>query len=316
MSGQPVSLVITSYEGRELLKRFLPDVIRALERYKDGGEVIVVDDGSDDGTPRMLADEFGGVKVVALDENAGFLPAANEGVKAARYEAMMLVNNDVCPDVDFLAPMVERIFGSDDIFAVCPRIIVPDGTDEAANRFEYDDGMLRHVQPGLGVTDKPFDRAVTVAFASGGCSLFRRSRFLELGFFDDLYMPGYYEDVDISWKAWRKGWRVVYEPASVVNHLSHATMEKHLGRDVFTFLHQRGMHLFHLRHLEWPLLEKYLWKVNSLASEGNLYDRGVLRRSFYKAVARLDEVMDRRKADESPARSTEDILEISSNRPV
>ncbi len=316
MTTPPVSIVIPSFNGKELLQRYLPDVAASLEAYTGGGEIVVVEDGGNDGTPEWLSDQFPKVKVVIHDINKGFGAAANSGVEAAANDAVILLNNDMSPKKGFIAPLIERLQSSDDVFAVCSKSLVADGTDEAPTCFEDDDGILKLIQPGLEVSSEPFSSAVTVAYAPGGMSVFRRDMFITLGGFDDLYRPFYWEDADLSWRAWKRGFKALYEPRSEVEHLSHGTIGKLYKRDWYDLINHAHRHLFHMRHLEDRLLKRYLQRVNMLESEINLYDRGVLRRAFFTAVARLDEVIERRRADETPARSTEEIIELSSNRPV
>ncbi len=316
MSDEPVSIVIPSFNGKELLEEHLPSVVEALETYPGGGEIIVSDDGSTDGTAEWLKDNHIGVKVELSGENRGFGAAANMGARASSYEYVLLLNNDMYPENGFISPLNKRINSSDDCFAVCSRSIVPDGSDESPTRLEWEGDIITLTQPGLGVSEKPFDSAVTVAYAPGGMSLFRRERFLELGGIDSLFRPFYWEDADLGWRAWKAGWKIVYEPESTVRHSSHATIGRFYDRGYFELINQAHRHLFNMRHLEWPLLEKYLWKVNLLASQINAYDNGVERRAFYKALQRLDELMKRRRSERNHSRSTEEILELAANRPV
>jgi len=313
---EPVSVVIPTYNGVELLRRFLPSVAAALQEYKGKGEIIVVDDGGNDGTSEWLKREFPQTKLVSHKENMGFGPSANDGVKAAQTETVVLLNNDMSPHADFIEPLLERLRSKDDIFAVCAKSLIPDGSDESPTQFKDDNGILKLVQPGLNITAEPFSKAVTVAYAPGGMSIFRRDRFLELGGFDNLFRPFYWEDADLSWKAWQKGWRVLYEPRSVIEHLSHGTIGKFYKRQKYDLINQAHRHLFHLRHLEWDLLERYLRRVNRLATEINLFDFGVERRAFFVALARVNEVLERRHGENRAGVSTEAILELSSNQPV
>ena len=92
MKREPVSIVVPSYNGKELLERYLPSVVGSLEEYPGGGEIIVVEDGGDDGTAQWLKSEMKDVKVLVHDTNRGFAHAANCGVEAALNEAVLLLN--------------------------------------------------------------------------------------------------------------------------------------------------------------------------------------------------------------------------------
>lgn len=310
---EPVSIVIPSYNGKQMLDLYFKSVIDALDEYPGGGEIIVVDDGGADGTAGWIKNNYPDVKTVELHTNMGFACAANRGVESARYGSVILLNNDMKPRSGFISHLVDTLQSSENVFAVSARSIVKDGTDEAANKIVLDDGILKVAQPGLGVTDLPFENVVTIGFAPGGVSIFRRDRFIKLGGFDAIYKPFYWEDVDLSWRAWASGWSVLYEPRSAVEHLSHGTIGDLYMRAQYDLVYYANMHIFNMRFLKNHELDKYLLRVNRLQTEINLFDQGVIRRAFFIALSKLDEIMERRRAVSMPVLSTEEILKSCSN---
>src|SRR5579885_1932369 len=100
-----VSVVIANWNGKHLLERFLPSVLAAL---REGDEVIVVDNGSRDGSVTFLCEHFPSVRLVCLPKNYGFSVANNLGVLVARNDIVVLLNNDMQPQADFLAPLLEH----------------------------------------------------------------------------------------------------------------------------------------------------------------------------------------------------------------
>lgn len=314
MKAQPISVVIPTYNGIELLKEYLPNVEAALGLYAGGGEIVVVDDGGADGSTGWLKNNRPEIRAIAFEQNRGFAAAADHGVEQSKNNIVLLLNNDMAPDGDFFTPLVERILSRDDIFAVTSRSITHDGGNESISRAAMDEGIILLKQPGLD-PERVFDKAVTLFHSAGGFSAYRRDRFLELGGFDTIYHPFYWEDVDLSYRAWRRGWMSVYEPAAVVRHRSHSTIGKLYRREEYDLINHSHLHLFHMLNLETANLEKYIRRVNRLMSEINLYDRGVLRRGFYLALKRLDSVLERRRKMEK-GMPLDEIIEASSNKPL
>jgi len=215
-----VSVVIPSFNGQALLARYIPLLIEALP---DEAEVIVIDDASTDGTSDFLRDYFPSVKVVILERNAGFGPACNAGVSASQYEVVLLLNNDVRVTPGFLQPLLDRL-AEPDVFAVSPRIIRGDGTglDESCFRPTWWRGRVV-VQMSRPNDD---ESASPLFYASGAAAVIVRSKFMALGGFDPMLAPFYWEDVDLGYRAWKRGWRTLREPASTVYHEHSATIRQ------------------------------------------------------------------------------------------
>lgn len=310
----PISVAITSYNALELLEEYLPKIKVAFDAYAGGGEIIVVEDAGSDGTLDWLKTAHPEVRAIVSDRNRGFAATANRGVRESQNDIVVLLNNDMAPEGDLFAPLVNRIHGGEDIFAVTAKSIVADGGNESISVAAMDDGLITLEQPGLD-PERVFDKAVTLFHAGGGFSAYRRNMFLELGGFDSIYYPIYWEDVDLSYRAWRRGWMSVYEPKAAVRHRSHGTMRKLIQGEKFDLMNFAHLHLFHLLNLENDELERYIRRVNRLMSEINLYDRGILRRGFYVALKRLDAVIERRKKMEK-GKSLDEIIKASSLKPL
>ncbi len=221
-SARAASVVIPSWNGRELLERNLPSVVEALAGNPEN-EILVVDNGSSDGTAEFLRRRFPGVRVIEPGRNLGFAGGANAGVRAARNAVVVLLNNDMRVAKDFLAPLLEG-FRDAQVFAVSCQIFFSDPTrrreETGLTEGWWENGSLR--------VRHRIDEAVRDLFpcfyGGGGSCAFDREKFLELGGFDELYAPFYLEDADLGYRAWKRGWKVLYEPRSLVWHEHRGTI--------------------------------------------------------------------------------------------
>ena len=212
MGAEPAraSIVIPNLNGR----RWLPRCFEAIAAQElQPAEVVVIDDGSSDGSVEYLRAEHPDVRVIALGRNTGFAHAVNRGLEAARTELVALINTDVVLAPDWLARMVaalERDPGAASVACKMldlrdPRrvydagdVLRRDGACEQRGRFGRDDG--RWNEPG------------EVFGACAGAAVYRRAAVLELGGFDERYFA-YIEDVDLALRLRLAGWRCRYEPA-------------------------------------------------------------------------------------------------------
>jgi GT2 family glycosyltransferase len=217
------SIVITNWNGRDLLAKYLPHVMAAAG---ENDEIIVVDNASSDGSAEFVQRSFPRVQVLRQERNLGFGGGSNAGVQAARHRVVILLNNDMRPLPSAFAPLVAG-FSDPDVFAVSSQIFFSDPTRRreetglTSGRFEKGFLRVRHeIEPRI---NKPFP----TFYGGGGSTAYDREKFLEVGGFDALFEPFYVEDADLSYGAWRRGWKVLYQPESHLFHEHRATIGKH-----------------------------------------------------------------------------------------
>ena len=236
-----LSVIIPTYRGRDLLMRYLPFIEEAIGGE---GEIVVVDDASTDDTVNALQDRFPQVKIVARQSNGGFSKSVNDGILATSGEFVVLLNNDVEVSPDFLQPLLP-LFDDETVFSVSPAVILPnaDNLDEGAKTGRWHHGMFFSGQR-QGV------RATTpVLYATGCAAIYRRSMLESLGGFDEAYSPFYYEDADLGYRAWKRGWRSIYQPTSTVYHQHFASISK-IPADVVSRVKSRNSLFFIWRNME------------------------------------------------------------------
>ena len=244
--NRSISLVLPNFNGKSLLGQNLPSVLEAVDR-QGGAEVIVVDDGSEDGSQDLVSEQYPGVRLLPLGSHQGFIAAVNHGVRQATGEVVVLLNTDVVPEPDFLAPLVGSL--DEDTFAVSARSLTEQDRNEGLSLAFFDQGDLVVTQPGIDAPDRRHLRRCTNFHASGGFSAFDRGKFLALGGLDPVYHPFYWEDVDLCFRAWKRGWRCLYEPESVVHHLSHGTISCYFSDNEVQKIYEGNKHTFIVKNI-------------------------------------------------------------------
>jgi len=297
-----LDIVIPTYNGRDILVQCLPGVMQCLGEVDPPAGVIIVDDGSSDGTREFLADAFPQVRVVELPGNGGFPRAINAGARASGADLLLLLNNDMTPDGPVLQPLLEH-FDDPDVAAVAARVVKWDRTtiDVGRRLRTWDRGEIA----GVG-NNEDFPAVSYTLFASGGAVVVDRARFLALGGFDEMYSPGYVEDTDFCYRTWKRGWRIAYDPRSTFVHIGSATFAPRTGHFQrvarlcrIRYLMRRNAFYFYWSNLTdprdrreyWRNLPRRAWKA--LLSGDFFYFAGMLR-----AVTRLGMLARRRRTEE------------------
>lgn len=236
------SVVIPNWNGRDLLEKYLPPLAQAMAG-NHRNEIIVVDNGSTDGSADFVRSAFPQVRLVALPRNLGFGGGSNAGFKAARNDIVVLLNSDMRVDPGFLQPLLDG-FADASVFAVTSQIFFSD-----SNRKREETGLtqgwwsngflrLRHV------TDDTVNELFPCFYPGGGSSAIDRRKFLELGGFDHLLRPFYLEDTDLGYMAWKRGWKVYYQPASKVWHEHRGTIGRKFSQSYIDGVLYKNLILF------------------------------------------------------------------------
>jgi GT2 family glycosyltransferase/glycosyltransferase involved in cell wall biosynthesis len=221
-----VSVVIPSRNGKELLTRFLPEVAR--QTADIGGEVIIVDNGSSDGTVEFLRQSYPDVIVVEKPSPLSFARAVNLGIQAARFSHVCLLNNDMEIGENFFAALRAAFDRVPNLFCATAQIFFPAG----ARREETGKAVM---PPQSKAADFPVrcDDPVEgedlsyVLYGSGGCSLFATGKLRQLGGLDEIFEPAYVEDLDLGVRGWQQGWPTVFVADARVVHMHRATTSRY-----------------------------------------------------------------------------------------
>jgi GT2 family glycosyltransferase len=268
-----VSIVIPNWNGVYLMEKHLQSALRA----SPGAEIIVADDRSTDGSVEYLKKNFPTVIVVVRSTHGGFAANVNAGVARAAGDIVVLLNTDVEPELDYLAPLIAH-FDDPDVFAVgCLEKSAEGGKTILRGRgiARWEKGYYMHSR---GEVDR-----IPTAWVSGGSGAFRKSMWNQLGGMDTLYSPFYWEDIDVSYRARKAGWRTLFEPKSVVHHyheegkikreFSPTDVKRIVYRNQFIFIWKNVMDMnILLAHIVWTPVRiiQALFRGDGLMLEGYL----------------------------------------------
>lgn len=222
-----VTIAIPNYNGAELLPRNLPNILAA-----GANEILINDDASIDNSVKIIQENFPEIKLLISQQNQGFISSVNKLFNAASGEIVVLLNNDVLVDKNFLPPLIKH-FTNKKIFAVnCHE--KGSGWGES----HWKDGFYEFIKTEA---DNKLHKS---AWASGGSAAFNKKIWQGLGGLDPLFAPFYWEDVELSFRALKAGFDIFWEPKSLVDHQHGTTISKSHSNKFVTRVQQRNQLLF------------------------------------------------------------------------
>jgi len=203
-----ISVVIPNYNGRKLLEKNLGKVIKE----SDDAQIIVVDDASTDDSVSFLKKNYPTVTTIVKEKNSGFSSTVNLGFKNARGDLVVLLNSDVYPQKNYLTHLLPY-FKDPSVFAVGMLHQSIEGNKKVLRGrglAEFKQGFLVHRRGEVDKND--------TFWVNGGAAIFRKSIWNVLSGLREIYDPFYWEDIDLSWRARQKGYKIYFEPKSAVVH--------------------------------------------------------------------------------------------------
>lgn len=219
-----VSIVIPVWNRLDFTRMCLDALYRTLLVEDVPFEVIVIDNGSSDGTQEFFKScSYRALHVLRNPENLGFARACNQGASVSKGQYLLFLNNDTEPRANWLTPLIRVLDRDARVAAVGSKLLFPDGTVQHAGIVMVDHQPLRdpllayHIYRRWGASHPAVNECRTYQAVTAACVLVRRSAFEAVGGFDEGYWNGY-EDVDLCFKLREKGWLIVYEPKSVLIH--------------------------------------------------------------------------------------------------
>ncbi|MDD3039674.1 glycosyltransferase family 2 protein [Bacteroides sp.] len=233
-----VSVVILNWNGCDMLRNFLPSVVRYSEG--EGIEVCVADNGSTDVSVEMLRKEFPSVRTILLEHNHGFADGYNQALQQVESEYVVLLNSDVEVTEHWLEPMIDYLDNHPEVAACQPKI----RSQRQKEYFEYAGAaggfMDKYGYPFcrgriLGVVEKDegqYNTMIPIFWATGAALFIRHTDYQEAGGLDGRFFA-HMEEIDLCWRLRSRSRKIVCIPQSVVYHVGGATLKKENPRKTF-----------------------------------------------------------------------------------
>jgi GT2 family glycosyltransferase len=301
--NKTATIVIVNWDGKQLLKECLQSVVEAVKYAGPNHEILIVDNGSTDGSVEFIRQEFPAVRVLALDRNYGFGDGNNRGIAEARSEIVVLLNNDMIVDREFLPPLLEG-FSDPSVFAVTSQIFFQDVNrrreETGKTRARFENGFFYFWHDQINSEDETRE-VIPVFWAGGGSCAVDRTKFLAIGGFDSLYAPFYVEDTDLSYQAWKRGWKSELAIRSRVVHKHRSTTEKRFGADFVDNTVRRNQYLFVWKNItDVSMTLQHLWNLPRLHGGAIVSspDATFEVRAYLRALRQLPQAVRRRFANQ------------------
>jgi len=212
MSSPKISVIIVNYNGKKLLEKCLESLFKT---DYNNFEVILVDNNSTDGSMEFVTKNYPKIIVIKLDSNKGFAEPNNIGAKIAKGEYLLFLNNDTVTTTNFISEMI-KVLEKDEKIAICQSLLLkPDGNIDSSGDFIDKMGIVYNSKTKT-------DEIKEISSARGASMLIRKKIFDKLGGFDEKFFFSF-EDVDLGWRSWILGYKVVIVPNSIVYHSAGKT---------------------------------------------------------------------------------------------
>lgn len=298
-----VSIVIPYWNGAEKIKKHLPKVLE-FAHANNIQEIIASDDASTDETVKLLKQDFPEVIIVEREKNEGFASNVNSGFSKVSGDYIFLLNSDASPEKDALKYALPH-FDNPKVFSVGCNV----GGLWAIGRFE--NGYFWHNQ-----AQKPDGelKAHQTLWASGGSGIFRKAIWDELKGLDELFNPFYVEDVDLGYRATKRGYINIWEPKSRVDHYKEkGVIESNFSKNRINNIAERNMLIFIWKNIT----SRKLMNEHKTALVKRLISHPRYWGIFLAAAKRYPEIMNKRAIEKKYAKLTdEEIFSIFSKTQV
>jgi len=217
-----VTIVIPNYNGIKFLKACM-DALRG-QVDAPAFEVLVVDNGSTDGSVEYLESTYPQVRLLKLATNTGFCHAVNEGIRQSQSPYVLLLNNDTKADPSFVKYLYEAISAptAKKVFSVSACMVMWQDETKVDGAGDYYTVLGWSLARGKGQNVEKYDRCVRIFSACGGAAIYKREVLDQIGLFDEAHFA-YLEDLDLGYRAKSAGYENLYEPKARVIHYGSAT---------------------------------------------------------------------------------------------
>lgn len=305
-----INIVILNYNGINLLKECLPSIIDARRASKQECIVTVLDNQSNDASVDFLKENFPEINIYIAKENKVFC-SFNDFAYNSDADILIFLNNDIKVDIHFVDPLIDIFLQHDDVFLTGPKCLTFDGKgyEGTKSKWRLNKGIFSASSRYQSYQDDIDKEGYTM---QAGFGAFDRKKFLELGGFDQLYLPGIMEDADFCYRAWKKGYKGYYEPKSLIYHIGQASFKKEFGSKKIMELAHRNTFLFMWKNIRdvriWTA--HFLW-LPARICYSLLTGKFEFVTGFFKALPKLKEAIKKGRKLGADNLKDSDLLKIS-----
>lgn len=289
MQKKSISIVIPNYNGRKLLEQNLPSVFSALHEVDIEFEIIISDDASTDDSLDFIKRKYPEVCILESIINKGFSPTINKGIRTASKDLVFVLNSDVSLTPKYFHRLFSY-FDSSDTFGVTGQFIgINDDKIQEGGKYPHLT-ISKKIQPINFYPEKEDDFKIPTLYLSGGSSLIDRRKLQLIDGFDEIFAPFYVEDLELSIRAWRAGWKCYYEHRAICRHPVSATISNYHKRRKIWIITQRNKLILHSLHLE--NRSKLLWYLRQSITfifQGIVF-RWKYHEAFFQFLKRRDAI--------------------------
>ncbi len=268
-----VSLVIVNFNGEKHLKTCLSS-IHDLDYPQEKLEVIVFDNGSSDNSLQVIEDVYPSAVVLKNPKNIGFAPPHRVASQVAKGEVLAFLNNDMKVESGWISRGIELLDLEKGVVCSSSKIMNWRGTD-----VEFNGGSLQYLGYADQLKRSEVEKGEDVLFPCGGAMFILKSVFEEAGCFDDDYFA-IFEDVDLGWRLWVMGYRVVMAPDSIVYHRGHGTLRTRRQAKMRFLMHRNALMTI-IKNYDNENLMKVLPVAFILAVKRALLFMNIDKKAFY-----------------------------------
>lgn len=292
-----IEIIIPNYNGFELVSKNLPEILKVIKSEKNIS-ITIVDDGSRKEEQDKLSqfvelirkDTRTSLELSLHEKNVGFSSNVNRAALKSSSEIIILFNTDVVPDAGFLSPLLKH-FSDPEVFGVACMDRSIEG-DKVVMRgrglAKWHKGFLEHRKGEVNKSD-------TFWISCGSCAI-KTDLFKKMGGLDYLYNPFYWEDIDLSYRAQKAGYKIIFEEKSIVTH-THAkgSIKKHYKDNIILSYAMRNQFTFIWKNITDPLLIlSHVLYLPKYTLSAILRRDSVFLRGFYLALLRFPDIMKHR----------------------
>lgn len=237
-----VGIYVLNYNGKELLEQCIPSIIESAAASRYRPQIVVIDNKSSDGSKDLVNRNFQKVYFKEMRDNR-VLCSFNDAAEDSDDDIMIFLNNDLVVDKNFIDPLIDIFLSKDRVFLAGARVYNFDGSDieEGRTKPVIKWGIVKGISRFKGYENELEGVSYTL---QAGFGAFDRKKFLELGGYDPLYLPGIMEDTDICFRAWKRGYYCYNQPDSHIYHMGKASFSKRFGNRKLLAISHRNTYFF------------------------------------------------------------------------